>query len=243
MSTPNKALILAAGVGNRLAPITDRLPKSLVPINGKPIIFKQVENLIDNGVSDITIVAGYKSDMLEEAIHGVWPEIHIVNSTNYSNTNNMYSAWLGIRSMFPDGSIVPFLMMNADVFFDSSVLTELLATSSPNAVVVDIGRYIEESMKVVEKDGRLIAISKTITPEEAIGSSIDVYKFGIDGGRAFFAKCSEYIKVKNELRHWSEVALNDAFAEAEFRVCQLVGRWVEIDNLQDLTAAIELFSA
>lgn len=71
MSTPNKALILAAGVGNRLAPITDRLPKSLVPINGKPIIFKQVENLIDNGVSDITIVAGYKSDMLEEAIHGV----------------------------------------------------------------------------------------------------------------------------------------------------------------------------
>ena len=194
MSTPNKALILAAGVGNRLAPITDRLPKSLVPINGKPIIFKQVENLIDNGVSDITIVAGYKSDMLEEAIHGVWPEIHIVNSTNYSNTNNMYSAWLGIRSMFPDGSIVPFLMMNADVFFDSSVLTELLATSSPNAVVVDIGRYIEESMKVVEKDGRLIAISKTITLKKRSGAQSTCTNSGLMVGEHFLLNALNILK-------------------------------------------------
>ena len=49
-----KALILAAGLGSRLAPITDNIPKSLVPVNGTPILFKQIDNLIKNGVEDIT---------------------------------------------------------------------------------------------------------------------------------------------------------------------------------------------
>jgi len=242
MSTPKKALILAAGFGSRLAPITDTVPKSLVPVNGKPILFKQIENLIENGITDITIISGYKADVLEKAVHVNWPDIHVVESVDYATTNNMYSAWLGIKSMYPDGNIAPFLMMNADVFFDCSVLTELLAVSCPNAVVVDMGRYIEESMKVVEKGGRLIAISKKITPEDALGSSIDVYKFDCDGGRAFFNRCTDYIVDKKELKLWSEVALNDAFADAVFQACPLIGRWLEIDNHEDLAAAIELFS-
>ena len=69
MITPKKALILAAGFGSRLAPITDNIPKSLVPVNGKPILFKQIENLIENRISDITIISGYKADVLKKAIH------------------------------------------------------------------------------------------------------------------------------------------------------------------------------
>ena len=61
----NKALILAAGLGTRLAPITNDRPKSLVSVNGKPILFKQIESLILNGIMDITIVSGYKADVLE----------------------------------------------------------------------------------------------------------------------------------------------------------------------------------
>ena len=60
-----KALILAAGLGTRLAPITDHCPKSMVPVNGKPILIKQIENLHQNGVTDITIVSGYKAEVLE----------------------------------------------------------------------------------------------------------------------------------------------------------------------------------
>ncbi|HEV0635705.1 TPA: NTP transferase domain-containing protein, partial [Streptococcus pneumoniae] len=56
-----KALILAAGLGTRLAPITNEVPKSLVPVNGKPILMKQIENLYQNNITDITIIAGYKS--------------------------------------------------------------------------------------------------------------------------------------------------------------------------------------
>ena len=237
----NKALILAAGLGTRLAPITDTVPKSLVPVNGKPILLKQIENLRHNGIVDITIISGYKADVLEKAVHEKYPEVKIVESVDYATTNNMYSAYLGIKAMFPDGNIRPFYMMNADVFFDASVITALEKMSADNLVVVDMGRYIEESMKVIEKDGRLVAISKQITPEEALGCSIDVYKFGDEGGRAFYNRCVEYIEKKGEMKKWSEVALNDAFNDAIFQACPLKGRWLEIDNHEDLAAAEALF--
>ena len=237
----HKALILAAGLGTRLAPITNNIPKSLVPVNGKPILLKQIENLMTNGIMDITIVSGYKADVLEKTVYEKFPEVKIVESVDYATTNNMYSAYLGIKSMFPDGEIKPFYMMNADVFFDSSVIAELEKIHESNLVVVDIGRYIEESMKVVEKEGRLVAISKQINQEEALGCSIDVYKFGADGGKAFFERCVEYIEQKGELKKWSEIALNDAFSDVFFKACPLVGRWLEIDDHKDLAMAETLF--
>ena len=238
----SKAIILAAGLGTRLAPITNDRPKSLVPVNGKPILLKQIENLELNGIIDITIVSGYKADVLERAVHEQYPEIKIVESVDYATTNNMYSAYLGIKAMFPDGDIRSFYMMNADVFYDASVITALEKDWRSNLVVVDMGRYIEESMKVVERDGRLVAISKQITPEEALGCSIDVYKFGADGGKAFYNRCVDYIEKKKELKIWSEVALNDAFSDAIFQACPLNGRWLEIDNHDDLAAAEALFA-
>lgn len=233
-----KALILAAGLGTRLAPITNDRPKSLVPVNETPIILKQIDNLYKNGVNDITIVSGYKAEILENAVHGLYPEINIIQSVNYSTTNNMYSAYMAKDVVGGN----KFLMMNADVFYDASVITALLANEAPNAIVTDIGTYIQESMKVVEKAGRIVAISKQITPEDALGSSIDVYKFSVEGGNAFFAKCAEYIEGKKELKMWSEVALNDILAEVVFKACPLKGRWVEIDNHDDLEAAEKLFA-
>ena len=96
-------------------------------------------------------------------------------------------------------------------------------------------------MKVIEKNGRLTQISKLITKEEALGSSIDVYKFDRTGGTAFFTKCREYIEERGEFKKWSEVALNDILSEVEFKACPLDGRWFEIDNLDDLAAAERLF--
>lgn len=232
-----RALILAAGLGTRLAPITNDRPKSLVPVNGTPILLKQIENLYKNGVYNITIISGYKADILEKAVHEKYPEIQIIESVDYTSTNNMYSAYLG-QAVVGEHE---FLMMNADVFFDASVISALLKCEAPNAIVTDIGRYIDESMKVVERGERLVEISKTITPEAALGTSIDVYKFSAEGGKAFFKKCAEYIEEQKELKKWSEVALNDILGEIEFKACPLDGRWVEIDNLDDLAAAEELF--
>lgn len=233
-----KALILAAGLGTRLAPITNDRPKALVPVNGQPIVLKQISNLYKNGITDITVVSGYKASILKEKIHAVYPETHIIESADYATTNNMYSAYLAHEVMENSD----FLMMNADVFYDESVITALLNFRAPNAIVTDIGTYIEESMKVVEENDRLIKISKGIAKEDALGVSIDVYKLSSDAGRAFFDKCAEYIEDKKELQMWSEVALNDILKNVEFKACPLAGRWLEIDNHDDLAAAEKLFA-
>ena len=233
-----KALILAAGLGSRLAPITDNCPKSLVPVNGQPILMKQLENLYLNGVRDVTIVSGYKADVLKSAVLEEYPDVNIIESVNYASTNNMFSAYIAKDTMGDDG----FLMMNSDVFFDASVITELLKFPYPNAIVTDIGTYLEESMKVIEEKGRLVMISKGISREDALGASIDVYKFSKEGAKAFFDKCAEYIIENEKLKLWSEVALNDILSVIEFKACPLVGRWFEIDNHDDLAAAEKLFS-
>ena len=233
-----KALILAAGLGSRLAPITNNCPKSLVPVNGKPILMKQIENLRLNGVWDVTIVSGYMADVLDSAVRIKYPDINIIESVNYASTNNMYSAFIAKDTMGDEG----FLMMNADVFFDASVITELLRFPYPDAIVTDIGTYLEESMKVIEENSRLVKISKSIRREDALGASIDVYKFSKEGAEAFFNKCADYIENRKELKLWSEVALNDILSLIEFKACPLVGRWFEIDNHDDLAAAEKLFS-
>lgn len=238
-----KALVLAAGVGGRLYPITKVYPKCLVPVNGKPILMKQLDNLVSNGIFDITVVAGYKADMLERVVHEKYPEVKIVVSEDYETTNNMYSAYLGILSMFPEGVIGPFFMMNADVFFDDTIIQSLKEDARENLIVVDIGTYNEESMKVSENNGWITKISKTISVDKALGCSIDIYKFGAEGAKAFFKHIDDYINRKCELKYWSEVALNDALQDVAFHACPANGRWVEIDDQNDLAQAQILFGS
>lgn len=233
-----KALILAAGIGSRLAPLTDELPKSMIRINDKTILENQIEILQKNKVDDITVVTGYKGAIIEDFVNKKYDNIHIINNIDYLTTNNMYSAFLG-KSEFEGQQ---FLMMNADVFFDYSVIEKLISYEKKNAIVVDIGNYLEESMKVIEKDHRLVEISKNVSQKDAFGTSIDVYKFSEEGSKAFFDKCNEYIIEKQELNKWSEVALNDILSEIYFSSCPLNGRWIEIDNINDLEYARGLFS-
>ena len=232
-----KALILAAGLGSRLAPLTNDRPKCLIEVNGTPILCKQIENLKENDVKDVTVVAGYKEKILRDMVESRYPYVNIISNQEFSETNNMFSAWLAKGSMRGEG----FLMMNADVFFDPSVITALIRCPAENAIVTDIGSYWEESMKVTEVNGRLAKISKSIAKGEALGASIDVYKFSPEGAEAFFTKCEEYILTRGERRLWSEVAINDILSIIEFRACPLVGRWLEIDNLDDLAAARRIF--
>ena len=233
-----KALILAAGVGSRLAPITDAIPKSLVPVGGTPILFNQIEALHENGVFDITVISGYKADVLKSALKEKYPDVNVIKSDCYATTNNMYSAYLGRDAVGED----ELLMMNADVFFDSSVISALLEFEHKDAIAVDVGRYLDEAMKVVARDGIIVEISKQIPRERALGSSVDIYKLSKKSARAFFDKCTEYIEKRGELKKWSEVALSDILPSHNFKACPLVGRWIEIDNHDDLREANILFA-
>ncbi len=233
-----KALILAAGRGSRLRPITDARPKAMVEVQGTPVVFKQIANLVENGVTDIVVVVGYKADFIVQELKREYPFVKVIVNNEYDRTNNMYSAYLAARAVYEE----PFLLMNADVFFDSAVITELLRNEFENAIVVDKGAFNPESMKVKSRFGKITEISKQIIKEDAFGVSIDVYRVSSKGSRILFDKIADYIENRGELNHWTEVAINDILADVDFVPCLLRGRWVEIDTYEDLMIANRVFS-
>ena len=91
-----KAMILAAGMGTRLHPITKSIPKCLVPVNSKPILEHQFEALLLAGIRDVVLVVGHLAELLSEKYGSSYGgmNIHYVENRQYDRTNNIYSLWL-----------------------------------------------------------------------------------------------------------------------------------------------------
>ncbi len=235
-----KAVILAAGLGSRLRPITDTIPKCMVSVNGERIIDRQIHSLKENGISEIIVVSGYKGEVLRRHMTEHHPFVSVVDNREYDNTNNMYSLWL-CRPYIKDED---FLLMNADVFFDANIITGLLKEGCENAIACDRSQYNEESMKIsVREDGTIKHIGKTIPPDEAYAVSIDVYKLGISGSKALFSHVADFVENKRDRNAWTEVALDDCFPDVAFYPHDIKGRWMEIDDHKDLERSEVLFKS
>lgn len=235
-----KAVILAAGLGTRLRPITDSVPKCMVPVNGTPIIDKQINNLIENGISesDIIIIGGYLEDVLKSHLQTKYPRINFISNPRFNETNNMYSLYLAKE--FVEGK--EFLLMNADVYFDSDIIKGLLKAPG-SAIACDQSQYLEESMKItVDASGAITHISKKISEADHFAVSIDVYKISPEASRELFKTIRQTIIEEKNENSWTEVALDSIFETQQFRPYVIDGRWFEIDTLEDLKRAEDIFS-
>ena len=234
-----KVVILAAGFGSRLRPLTNEMPKCMVEVNNVKIIEKQITNLLRNGIKEeeITVVTGYKTEKLELYLKNNYKNVNIIINKDYEKTNNMYSLYL-TKNIVNNSD---FILMNADVFFEENIIKELLNSTKENLMVCDDGRYIEESMKIMKKEDRIIEISKKIKEKEAYGVTIDVYKISKKASNKLFEIIREFIEVKKDLNSWTEVALNILLKDVQFDSLDMKYKWVEIDNHEDLKYATELF--
>jgi NDP-sugar pyrophosphorylase family protein len=117
------ALLLAAGLGSRLAPLTDALPKCLVPVSGVPILERLVRALEGHGFERLVIVTGYKAETIRDYLGESFGSIAIeyIVSPLFETTNNIYSLWLA-RQLIDE----PFLLVESDVVFDEQLLAPLL---------------------------------------------------------------------------------------------------------------------
>ena len=117
------ALLLAAGLGSRLGPLTEALPKCLVSVSGVPILERLLRALDGHGFERLVIVTGYRaesiSDYLGERFGGL--AIEYLLSPLFATTNNIYSLWLA-RELIDE----PFLLLESDVVFDEPLLAPLL---------------------------------------------------------------------------------------------------------------------
>lgn len=237
------AVILAAGVGSRLRPMTNDKPKCLVTSAGKSILQYQLDSYKKAGIKDIVIVVGYEGQaIIEYCKHIKDFNIVIIENTIYEDSNNMYSLYLA--SSHVKGK--PFILNNADLTIDESVVPGLLADPREDLVAVDVGLFNDESMKVSLNEQKFIDnISKQIKADASYGCSIDFYKFSKESSTILFEEIHNIIEVQKNLKDWTEVAMQRLFQaqKVKFEVFDIQqSPWVEIDNYDDLALSDKIFS-
>jgi choline kinase len=232
-------VILAAGVGSRLRPITDSTPKCLVPVAGRPVLGWQLDALARASVADVTVVAGYRADDVTAYCRSFGDHVSVVTNADYDKTNNMYSFRLALQGRAPDD----VLLCNGDVVFDDAIARGILEQRHPNLIAAQPGQYLEESMKIrVDDDGRVTALSKAIAEDDAFGVSIDLYRFSADAVAAIDRAADRMIDHEGNASLWTEVAIEAVLPEVPVRPFDIgARRWIEIDTLDDLAAGERMF--
>lgn len=173
------AIILAAGYGRRMLPLTLRRPISLLPLKrGVSVLDLQIRNLKKAGVNKVVLILGYQNKKLEkEAKKYRVISIETVYNPFFKEADNLVSLWVG-REFIKNKIIV----INGDDIFHPDIIKQLQKNRSPVCVVVDKkNRYLKDEMKVGFKKNKLIKISKEIPLSQAGGRSVGIIKFQNEG--------------------------------------------------------------
>jgi choline kinase len=240
MPSTSVAVILAAGVGSRLRPLTDDRPKALVHVGGKSILARAISALEAAGVERLVIATGYREDALRAALAHSRLEVVFVPNPRYATTQNSVSLALCRAAVGGES----FYRLDGDVVFDEAVLARLDGVSADLVAAVDRGRRLDaEAMKVTaEETGVITAFGKALSLAESAGESI-----GIELIRAPFAE-----PLFDALDAAGAAGQTDLYYEDVYsglisggKVARLADisdlRWCEIDAPEDLAQATHLF--
>jgi choline kinase len=237
-------LVLAAGAGRRLRPLTDSLPKALLPVNGDLTILDiALANLAAVDLRDVTVVVGFAASEVAdrkaalERRHGV--TLQLVHNDKAEIWNNAYSLWTARDSM-ADGA----LLLNGDTVHPVSVEETLLSSRGPGVLLaVDTDKRLgAEEMKVIAgEDGNVKSITKLMKPADAYGEYI--------GASLVEAEAVPLLADALEAtwRRNPDLYYEDGYQEMVDRG-QVVATapigagvaWVEVDNHDDLKRAREI---
>lgn len=131
-----KTIILAAGQGSRLRPLTDDRPKCMVEVNGRSIIERQLDVMHSCGIKDedITIVAGYRNDVLQNRFQDT--SIHFIVNEAFETTNMVCSLMCARSLMEKEEDII---ISYGDIIYGESVFQNILKAQDNMSVIVDDG--------------------------------------------------------------------------------------------------------
>ncbi len=236
-------LVLAAGAGRRLRPITDQVPKALVTVHNEVTILDiALGNLAAVGLTDVVVVVGYAANAIAVR-QDAWQDhygvrLKLVHNDRAEEWNNAYSLWLA-REEFARGA----LLLNGDTVHPVAVEKTLLAARGPDMLLaVDSLKWLaDEEMKVViDAPDRVRRISKQMEPADAFGEYIGLTLIEPAAAEAL-ADALEYT-----WRRDPNLYYEDGFQELVDRGGDVrattIGEvdWVEVDNHADLARAREI---
>ena len=230
-----KAVILAAGVGRRLHVITQNHPKCLLRIGRETLLSRYLNNLEQVGISQISIVVGYKEELIREAV-AAWPgslPVDFLVNKQYER-GSIGSLWVTRHALDDDTVII-----DADVLFHPMILERLVTSSHPNALLMDetVAQQTEECMVVV-RDGRVIALSKQMpdTYDEA-GEGVGFLRVSRQDVPNLLKSVERFV-IQGLMDMEYEDALRDFFVSTPVWAEKIGGLpWIEIDFPEDVECA------
>jgi choline kinase len=235
MSKATVAVILAAGVGSRLRPLTDDRPKALVDIGGETIIGRATRILIAHGVRELIVATGYRQDALERALSGTPVPLSYRTNPEYETTQNSVSLALCADAVAGRA----FYKLDGDVVFQPDLLARLDAVDANLVIALDRGRRLDdEAMKARVDGARVVELSKQVPARAAAGESIGIERLDESASTHVFAALARTIHGGRRDLYYESV-YNDAIEEglsASFAdVSDLP--WSEVDTIEDLENA------
>jgi len=232
-----EAVILAAGVGRRLCPLTKDVPKCMLKVGDRSLLSQILGNLLEVGIKEILVVTGHGAESVDDLINSFQGiNIRCLYNPNYAQMNNCYSLWLTLKEV-KDG----FLIYNSDLLCGRDLVRKIIEAPPEDSLLVDRGKALgSEEMKVkLDEDDRISQISKDISPREAGGEYIGIAKFSRQGGEKLKGYLDSLIR-KGRIDQFYEAAF-DLLAKSYslYGVCFKGEPWVEIDDFEDLKKAKE----
>jgi choline kinase len=223
------AVLLCAGRGTRLLPITLDRPKALVEVGGDTLLHRAIEQLGREGVREVVVATGYCREAVEVALAGCPLRVTFCHNEAFDRTQNAVSLCLCAGAVAGR----PFFKLDGDVLFQGEVLRRLDASRAPLAVAIETRADLgEEEMKTLGKD---------LDPLRCRGESIGIERLSAEASGALFEGLLDASrKGRVELYYediYSELIGRGLMAEA-IDVSDLT--WIEIDTPADLARAEQL---
>ena len=233
-------LVLAAGMGKRLAPITDERPKGLIELGGRSLLARLLDGLQAAGVHETMLVVGYRQEMVRAALgpsHRGMPLRYVLNPDFEKGPR--LSLWAGCAEFLGDD----VLLADGDVLFTPPLLERVVRATAPNAFLgepdfLDTG----EEINLYRAGDRVVAIRRGVSgppdaPYEARAEWVGFVKVGRAAGTALAATLDGMVR-EGRVDGDYEVALDALLDRHAFMMCPTEGLpWIEIDFPQDLQAA------
>lgn len=230
------AIILVAGVARRLAPLTDRTHKALLPVGGRPVLARMLAALDSVGVEETLLVVGHCAEQVRALAGERVGAMTIRHLHNPEYPRGSVLSLLAARDHLRE----PVLVMDADVLFPREFLRRLLAAPAPSALLLDRGfQDSGEEVKVYTRGDRVIALGKKVVPDawDGVGEGVGFFKCGAAAGPPLVRHLARVAEDSHGLGEWED-AIHRLAADQPIGWVDVTGLpWTEIDFVEDLRHA------
>ena len=221
-----KAIIMAAGIGKRLHALNIKKPKCLISIGNTTLIRRSVNLLVSKGISDITIVVGYKSDLIRNELNN---DVAYFENPDFETTNSIKSLWYAKDLL--EGDV---LLLNGDLFYEQAIIGYAINQTNPVVMLADSTRIDNADYRFGFSGNQIIQFGKHLTNQETDGEYVGIVR--ID--QCFIGKFKQTLErmiVAGKSNIWWEDVLYSFIAnQVPIHYFDVAGTfWSEVDTLKD----------